>query len=1132
MMMFSAWTLLKRTAILPLLLLPLLLRAETRPVARYCFEDLKDGVVPNRMGPRYPARIKGKFAVTKNNALAMDGLTTEIVLEGTEKLDPLKGMTFMLTYKQQALPGNRDLERNHDMFFFRSKQFLFGRQKNRIYTNFWDDSKHDVAPNYAMEAYPQDGDFHHAAMTIFHRLEPAHGVDQVEIRVYIDGAPVKQIDHRRLRMRFCDDTPIELGCGSTFGPPWRLGGEIADARIYDRVLTGNEIRRIVASQKLAKPAFRTPAKLSSDDEKLLSSVENVPFRSALSRLAAKGLPAWRQAAQQPEKHLLLLEGKETSLVVSTIPGASGIVSWFDKVSRRELLRWDNLFFELVLNKDGREETFSPDSPGVEAELTKQPRRDGGAWRFTVDYTHPDWKAAVSSTYPGDRIEYGIMPGTRHPVTALNAPRVSISALNRGKPFLVTPDEIGRALPCDTASGAAHTGTYPGRRACVQMGAYYDGETGVFLSSGEPRGRISRLSMTGDASGAEFGFRQSVARDGGNESRAVIELFRGDWFDAGVCYRNMLDRLKPVWWTREAFEYPTPRWLKDNTLWLTYAYGNESHDDLAKLRKYFGLSFAVNVEGSHDRGSKYIPWPRLHPDMISDLRELHAAGIRVQLYTNARIVQEIGRSMTLPEFNQKILPDAVRQEGKPVFERYPDTFGKAAVICPSSRTYSLQILDFCRRFASQGLDGIYLDQLGCTTPILCTSKDHLHAPLDPDAWFLNGQRKTVLELRRLFKEKGWTDRGFSNECNGEIVVGLSDIATPRGAMYDDQIPLFHQIYAGRIQNGDINRVGEDEGAGFVKDAEELLRGEQLGRLYSRNLTSPLRFDYRANVKRLMHLRTTLLDYFNGGEMARPPRQEPEPQKIPHFWGVFGSRVVSRPSILAACWRKGENFAVIAVNTTGEPRETTLCFTPDSPAPSSWTLYTSDGKKHAVSGAEKMRFPCRLGPYACLVLTNAPGPKLDRAFETIAATFTEKDPFRFDPAKYPEKALVPDRTYPAVEAFVSGAQRAVARNEINYIYYAVVYPGTMDFGGEPKTRNIDLLMAAPPESGDGTLRIYVDSIAPENLVCSSPLCANFHTANWRDYRMMTLKFTRPLSGKHRIFFCFSGSSVCNLRTWKIL
>ena len=1130
-MMSSILTSLKKAAAALPLLLPFLLCAETQPVIRYCFEDAKDGVVPNRMGPRCPARIKGKYAVTKDNALAMDGLTTEIVLEGTEKLDPRKGMTFMLIYRQQALPGNRDIERDHDMFFFRPKQFLFGRRKNRIYTNVWNDTKQGAAPDYVMDAYPQDGRFHHAAMTIFHRMEPAHGIDQTEIRLYIDGVPVRQIDHRRIKMRFCDDKPIELGCGSTFGAPWRLGGEIADARIYDRVLTGNEIRKIVASQKLAEPAFRTPAKLSVGDEKLLSSVESVPFRSALARLAAKGVPAWRQAAENPEKHLLLLEGKETSLVVSTLPGTSGIVSWFDKVSKRELLRWDNLFFELVLKKGGREETFSPDSPGVKAELVKQPRRDGDAWRFLVNYTHPEWKADVGFTYTGDRIEYAVSPATRHPVAALNAPRVGIAPLDRGKAFLVTPDEIGRALPCDTASGAAHTGQYPGRRACVQMSAYYDGETGIFVSSGEPRGRISLLTMTGDASGAEFGFRQNVARNGGNQSRAVIELFRGDWFDAGLCYRSMLDRLKPVWWTREAFVYPTPQWLKDNTLWLTYACGNENPADLAALRKYFGLPFAVSVEGSHDRGEKYIPHPRLHPNMIDDIRELHEAGIRVQLYTNARIIQEISRSMTLPEFNQKILPDAVRREGKPVFEIYPDTFGKAAVICPSSQTYSSHVLDFCRRFAAQGLDSIYLDQLGCTTPILCSSKDHLHVPRDPDAWFLNGQRKTVLELRRLFKKKGWTDRGFSNECNGEIVVGLSDIATPWGAMYDDQIPLFHLIYAGRIQNGYINRVGEDEGAGFVKDAEELLRGEQLGRLYSRNLTSPLRFDYRANVKRLMHLRTALLDYFNGGEMARPPRQEPEPQKIPRFWGVFGSRVVSRPPILATCWKKGQYLAVIAVNTTGEPRETTLCFVPDGPAPSSWTLYTSDGKKQSVPGAAKMRFPCRLGPYACLMLTNAPDPKLDRAFETIAATFTEKDPFSFDPTKYPEKALVPDRTYPAIEAFVSGAQRAVARNEINYVYYAVVYPGIMDFGKEGKTRNIELLMASPPESGDGTLRIYVDAISPENLVCASPIAANFRTANWHDYRMMKLKFTRPLSGKHRIFFCFSGSSVCNIRTWRI-
>ena len=1121
----------KKTFLSALFLPPVLLCAGTEPVARYCFEDAKDGVVPNRMGKQYPARIKGKYHVTKDNALAMDGVSTEITLEGTEKLDPRKGMTFMLLYKQQTLLGNRPIDSGHDMFFYRSRQFLFGRQRNRVYTNFWNTAKRDVAPSYAFDAIPQDDRFHHAAMTIFHHAEPAHGIDQVEIRTYVDGLPVRQTEHRRLEMRFCDDKPIELGCGSTFGPPWRLGGEIADARIYDRVLSGNEIKRIVAEQKLARPAFRVPEKLSPEDEKLLGAVKNASFRSVLTRLAQKGNAAWRAAAANPPKHLTLLPGKESVLAVSALPGAAGIVSWYDTAAKREVLRWDNLFFELVLKRNGREETVSPDSPGVHSELTRKPVKTADGWRFDVTYTHPDWSALVAFFFTGDRIEYTVKPQSRDRVLYLNSPRAAVNVFDREKSFLVTPDEIGRNISCGGSSGAAYAGTYPGRRACMQLGAYYDRDGGIFLSSGENRGRISYLTSSGDGSGAEFGFKQVTARDGSNSSRAVLELFRGDWYDAGVCYRRMLDRIQPPWWTPEAAVYPTPQRLKNNTLWVYYACGNENNSVYAALRRYFQLPFAVTVEGSHVRGSKYAPFPRLHPDMIEETRELHKSGLGVQLYSNARIIQENSRSMSKEEFTAKILPDAVLRNGRPVFENYPDTFGRAAVICPASKTYSLQILDFCRRFSAQGIDGLYLDQLGCTTPLLCMSDKHLHTPGDPDAWFLNGQRKTVTALRKMFKEKNWSDKWFSNECNGEIVVGLSDLALPWGAFYDDQIPLFHQVYAGRIQNGGLDRVGEDEGAAFVKDAELLLRGEQIGRLNCRNLTSPLRFNYRAYVKRLMHLRTALLGYFNSGVMGRPPRQEPEPQKIPRFWGVFGSRVVSRPPILATCWKKGQYLAVIAVNTTGEPRETTLCFVPDGPAPSSWTLYTSDGKKQSVPGAAKMRFPCRLGPYACLVLTNAPDPKLDRAFETIAATFTEKDPFSFDPTKYPEKALVPDRTYPAIEAFVSGAQRAVARNEINYVYYAVVYPGIMDFGKEGKTRNIELLMASPPESGDGTLRIYVDAISPENLVCASPIAANFRTANWHDYRMMKLKFTRPLSGKHRIFFCFSGSSVCNIRTWRI-
>ena len=145
-----------------------------KPIIHYTFDKIENGRVRNTAGKDHPAVIKGKVRITPQKTLYMEGNGVEITLAGTEKLAPQDGMTFMLIYKRRTLPGDKPLDYNHDMFFFRDKHFLFGRTRNRFYTNFCTADKKFVNGSYSQQIIPDDGKFHHFALTFYHHKASVH----------------------------------------------------------------------------------------------------------------------------------------------------------------------------------------------------------------------------------------------------------------------------------------------------------------------------------------------------------------------------------------------------------------------------------------------------------------------------------------------------------------------------------------------------------------------------------------------------------------------------------------------------------------------------------------------------------------------------------------------------------------------------------------------------------------------------------------------------------------------------------------------------------------------------------------------------------------------------------------------
>ena len=75
--------------------------------------------------------------------------------------------------------------------------------------------------------------------------------------------------------------------------------------------------------------------------------------------------------------------------------------------------------------------------------------------------------------------------------------------------------------------------------------------------------------------------------------AVVELFRGNWYDVGLLYRRDLARIKALWWRETLPNTNTPEWFRNNALYLRRLQGTRNDEPfMEKLRDYLETTFIV------------------------------------------------------------------------------------------------------------------------------------------------------------------------------------------------------------------------------------------------------------------------------------------------------------------------------------------------------------------------------------------------------------------------------------------------------------------------------------------------------------------------------------------------------------
>ena len=1127
------------------------------PLMHFDFSKAENGMVPNLgSAKQYVARLQGKYE-TDGEILKMDGRTSKVIVEGTEEFDVSKNYTFMLLYRRADLPGNDKTNMLMDSFFAKPKVFVMSKYHHYFYANGKVDGNWAVDAR-APDVFRQDDtEWHHVAMSLEYRLNWNDAEEWVEYVFYKDGARCGKYQIKNVRLDKVNSL-LEIGFNSVMGPPWSLGGEIADARVYEGVLSQAEIQEIVLAQKLATPAFTLEYQLNEDEERQLAAKGLAPeIQNAIRNLALTRTPHydWRAIMADAPKTLQVVDGGESCLVLANVDGYVGICSWFDRKTNRELLKGNNAFVSWTLEhwkqsgdgtmKSSRLEAFDAMDGRVASRLAEPPKRDAsGKWHFDIQYDSDQLGLSAKSSFvfDGKRLELSHKAASLKTGQTLHSvlyPKCSLHQLNEGD-ALVVPEGSGVVYEKPCVNNVRYASYYPRSICSMQFFSYYDKAGGIYIATQDPWARRKEMLVIGSLGRLDGSIAWRVPYDIPGQPNefdtgtpVVLELFRGDWYDAGLIYKSDLATMKADWWLPQLPKTSSRKDVMENCIWVNATYTGKIPDELFALRDYLGQNFYVGdiwQWWEQGIGTHLSPTMRATPEWIEYVKVLKAHGICTMPYMDGRLWAEKdrrGENWMYSKFGHKM---NIVSDGTPVREMYKNP---CDTLCPATAEYQEHFFDFIRTITMQGLNGLYIDQLGAGLPPPCHVASHGHRYADWFTSYRDGYAKLLRRLRSYWASQG-KEMVLSTEDAVEQFCTLMDLYQPYRWIHDNQVPLFPLVYSGRIQF--YNRHAMTMGARFQTTAEQLLNSEQPGIFMPMELLAPANRELRCYAKRLAWTRHALLDFFNAGQMARPPVMLREMPRIKRFWDKFGTHFVTKPQVQCAAWDYGDTRVVILINTeaTTHSNEVRFKLPAEQCEVEILSCNAPTTKKQASGSMAELEFT--LAPRMLTLMVAYPASKrhqtlmerIEKDFAKVRATLTEPDPFKKNdwPDTEPINAATGANFVDA--AFIQGCRANKELGRIDFISYATLCPGTVDFGKTPKTELV--FEVACGELRGGELKLFLDGVERENLYGELELDTNFKNVGWNAFEERRIKLRTPVSGQHKLILFVPGKGFCNLRKWR--
>ncbi len=1093
----------------------------------------------------------GNLKKLADGSVRLDGNTGGLALDDSVKLDLNKGVTLSMTVKNNALPHPQH-KAMFGSYFFKANTFLFCRHNRKLYFNCfiggrWIDGLNtgDIfEEEFGSESY------HHIAATIKRHKVQSQGEDWLEVKLYMDGNPVGQkrfMNVELARTHF----PLEIASASYLGTVWRSKADIAQIEIMDKVLTESEIEELFLQQPLVKK--KLTGVLTPEAEQLLAALNAAaPERiAALRNLALSGIETvlLKKYISSQDQYFTGLRSSNSVLTIFTGSGKVRIISWFDLKNQREMLSANSPMFSVKVTQGARNLVLSPLSDQVISNFVSQPAKQGNAWKFVIksDLGNNAF-AQTAYTFEADRLEFQVTADVQNSsmlLREITQPDLTLNVLKAPKDTLLVPIMSGVEYPSAAANGANYTDVYPHGTASMQLGAYYDDCSGIYWTILDPKASYKFLDyqVGRKRAAVKIGFPvpgpiknpQKVFTAAGT---AVLELFSGNWYDAGLLYRRDLSRMQALWWRKTLPNTDTPEWFRNNALYLRRLVS--AGDDvpiMKQLRDYLECTFVIGW-GHAQSANYYSPLLRVSPDAYIWMQDVHKLGLKTIPYTDPRLWQKNDRRDEDVLFSKVAYKNCAVEGGKVLTERYGKEI--CGVVCPGSAIIRDYMKKYLIYLTDLGYDGIYADQIGAARPNLCENPSHGHTARDGSMHYAEGWRKLFMDIRQHWLNNGG-GKISATEDNAEQCVGMFDAMLPWRWMYENQVPLYPMIYAGRTQFIGREPDCEDPRAIYPKAASQIVNSEQIGFLEYPLLTSPLRKDYRIFLKQIIHLRFAMLDFFNSGMMARPVSFARPWKKVPLTWGVRGTGIVSTEDVVSSAWCKGDFTAIMLINHTTQQQRNKLLYKLRSNSNKVWIWSSQTAQAAECKTSADLALALDMAPRSMMLIFCAPAGadstamrnKIEKSFAVIRRAPQTSDPFVLDLQKMRncDAGLASDLHQAKNIAEVAGARLNIPRNQINWIRDAIASAGTVDFGNG-SGKMLAAAFAAPPRCGMGVVSFYIDDMQENNKFAEFSFDGrSFNTRDWNTFAIRQTPLLRKVTGKHRVFIKLEGSSFCNFQSWQV-
>ena len=1104
-------------------------------------------------------------AQVSNGTMKLSGKGDFASVPGTENIHiGNKGITLIATVKLNDYglfkAGGKIA---HDMFFSKGKEFIFGRSGKTLYVNFHDGKSWAAT---TMGSAPIPGKWTQYAATIEYFNDLAQGEVGYIVSIFVNG---EREMVRRIRNVFPKPAQDLIQIGNGFGGgPWFLDGEFARAKMYNYPMTEAQIAeefsresRVKVTRKgfssVSEPLKKAAAALAGKSSSTMRFIAESALRGAENGMDQNKLLAFvnetakfaniscfdelakKINSSSKDFKLIVTPDLAALAAVGRGKGNSPLLGVWNRRENREIFGQRTISWQFNYREGNKNSVLESSDPGLVWNAVLSGNKLNIKWQASTPFA---FIADVSVIFNGKRIETLIAVLNRSQNKILDEvifPRYAFAKLPGRNDALSYPYMSGVEVKNPTAERFkwGQEGVYPAGRATMQFGAYYNGKEGLYFGFEDALARTKTFTVSGKRANLLVQWTHPVLlkRDVKKSSnfyhngKAVIELYSGNWFEAGKIYRRFLEK-EAKWWIRTLPRKSTPEWFRNNTLWiLTFTANREAAEDMRDtanfLRGYFELPFGLHWYNWDDTAK--AAWPHFPAkDFVSEInRQIRENNIYTIPYIDSRLWKvKDGPNRTDYMYTSHGLKYAVRSRTGGLHQEDYGRGNVYTVICPAVSEWQDWLVKLVTRVNDMGFDGVYHDQVGTGRAFMCYNAGHKHDFNDPSLWLEKGYWPMFDKMFAVLHKK---NRNFchTTEENAEAYLKQFDGYLAWRWTDQEQIPLFQSIYSGRAQFvGKLfnhSRPG-DKQSFFSKIGQQLVFSEQLGWFTLSELRSA--DARRLFVKKAMHMRLALLPYFNEGRMLEMMKFSQMPIER-SLWGGNVPQVLTLPQIANSAWMGRDGSVMrLFVNTSRDKAMTAI------PAFSS-----KKGFWICREGADKPVFSknapaVSLKPLCFEVWIEGNAAMADELQKTLKkiSTFTPGKDISMVQMKSRKHKGVPGKMYGVQD--IAGVFNCVPNGNTHIGWVqdgAIIAFGEVDFGKEGASL-ITVKVTVDPGYAGGDLEIR-SSVPGKGDITVGRLKLN-STGGWNNFKEIPVKLDSRLSGKRNVTFIINGNAACNFAGWK--